>query len=125
MKAIKLKLKSLPLAALAAAYAVMWIGGVAHYALYGRPPLDAPWAASVFLTLAGLLVLAASRGNDRIRLSAAALFGFAAEIIGVRYGFIFSPYHYTDVLQPQFLGVPLVMLSAWMVLASYCGQMAV
>jgi putative membrane protein len=124
MNAIKLKLKPFLFAALTAAYAVMWVGGVAHYALYGRPPLDAPWAASVFLTLAGLLVVAASRGGDLIRLLAAALLGFIAEIIGVRYGFIFGPYHYTDVLQPQFLGAPLVMFSAWMALVSYCGQMA-
>ncbi|HKQ77645.1 MAG TPA: carotenoid biosynthesis protein [Blastocatellia bacterium] len=124
---MQLKLKSFPLAALTAAYAVMWIGGVGHYALFGGPSqlqaLDAPWAASVFLTLAGLLVVMTSRGSDLIGLLAAALIGFTAEIIGVRYGFIFSPYHYTDVLQPQFLGAPLVMLSAWMVLTSYCRQM--
>src|SRR5215468_899650 len=124
MNAIKLKLKSFLFAALTAAYAVMWVGGVAHYALYSKPPLDAPWAASVFLTLAGLIVVTTSRGINLIRLLAAALFGFIAEIIGVRYGFIFGPYRYTDVLQPQFLGAPLVMLSAWMALVSYCGQMA-
>lgn len=121
--AFKLKLKSFLLAALTVAYAVMWVGGLGHYGLYGGPPLNAPWAASVFLTLAGLLVLATSRGSDLIRLLAAALLGFIAEIIGVRFGFIFSPYRYTDVLQPQFLGAPLVMLSAWMVLVSYCYQM--
>ncbi len=123
MNAIKSKLRSSVLAALTAAYAVMWIGGVGHYALYGRPPLDAPWAASVFLHLAGALVVINSRGRDLIGLSVAALLGFVAEIIGVRYGFIFGPYRYTDVLQPQIFDVPLVMLSAWMVLVSYCGQM--
>ena len=129
MNAIKLKLKSFLLGALAAAYAVMWIGGVGHYTLYGGPrhlqPLDAPWAASVFLTLAGLLVIVTARGSDLIGLLAAALFGFTAEIIGVRYGFIFGPYRYTDVLQPQILDAPLVMMSAWMVLVSYCRQMLI
>src|SRR5262245_39169287 len=122
--AFKLKLKSFLLAALTVAYAVMWVGGLGHYGLYGGPPLNAPWAASVFLTLAGLLVVATSHGSDLVRLFAAALLGFIAEIIGVRYGFIFGPYRYTDVLQPQILDAPLVMLSAWMVLVSYCGQMA-
>jgi bisanhydrobacterioruberin hydratase len=129
MNAIKLKLKSFLLAALTVAYAVMWIGGVGHYALYGGPPhlqpLEAPWAASVFLTLAGLLVMLTARGSDLIGLLAAALLGFTAEIIGVRYGFIFGPYRYTDVLQPQILDAPLVMLSAWMVLVSYCRQMLI
>lgn len=125
MNAIKLKSKSFAIAALTAAYAVMWIGGVGHYALYGRPPLDAPWAASVFLTLAGLLVVITSRGRDLIGLFVAALLGFVAEIIGVRYGFIFSPYRYTDVLQPQLFGVPLVMFSAWLTLVAYCRQMLI
>ncbi len=123
MNAIKLKPKSLPLAALAAAYAVMWIGGVGHYVWYGEPPMDAPWAASVFLLLAGLLVIFTSGKKDLIGLFIAAALGFVAEILGVRYGFIFGPYRYTEVLQPQLLDAPLVMLSAWMALVAYCRQM--
>ncbi len=126
MNAIKLKLKPFMLAALVGAYAVMWIGGVGHYTLSGgtpQPPLDAPWAASVFLALAGLLIVVTSRGSELIGLSAAALLGYTAEVIGVRFGFIFSPYRYTDILQPQILGAPLVMLCAWMALVSYCRQM--
>jgi putative membrane protein len=64
-----------------------------------------------------------SAGKDVISLLAAAGLGFLAEILGVRYGFIFSPYHYTSVLQPQLFAVPLVMLSAWMVLLAYVRQM--
>ncbi|MBK7600408.1 MAG: carotenoid biosynthesis protein [Acidobacteria bacterium] len=108
---------------LVCAYAVMWAGGLGHYILLGRPPLDAPWAASAFLLLAGILVIASSSGRDSLSLLAAASIGFLAEILGVRYGFIFSPYQYTEVLQPQLLGVPVVMLSAWMVLLSYVRQL--
>jgi putative membrane protein len=103
----------------------MWLGGVGHYALIGGPPMNAPWAASVFLLLAGVIVVVTSARKDVVVLSAAALLGFVAEILGVRYGFIFSPYHYTSVLQPQLLGVPLVMLSAWMVLVAYVRQMLI
>jgi putative membrane protein len=123
MSAIKLKPKSLLLAALAAAYVVMWIGGVAHYAWYGEPPMDAPWAASVFLLLAGLLVVFTSGKRDLIGLFVAAALGFVAEILGVRYGFVFGPYRYTQVLQPQLFDTPLVMMCAWMVLVAYCRQM--
>jgi putative membrane protein len=119
----RLIIRSLPLTGLILAFAVMWIGGVAHYALIGGPPLDAPWAASVFLLLAGVIVVVTSAKRDLPGLVAAATLGFIAEILGVHYGFIFSPYSYTSVLQPQLLGVPLVMLSAWMVLVAYVRQM--
>lgn len=111
------------MAALIIAYSVMWVGGVGHYILAGGPPMDAPWAASVFLFLAGLIVVFTSAKNDLPWLFMAAVLGLIAEIIGVHFGFIFSPYHYTDVLQPQIFGVPLVMLSAWMVLVAYVRQM--
>lgn len=119
----KLIIRSLPLTGLILAYVVMWIGGVGHYALIGGPPLDAPWAASVFLLLAGVIVVVTSAKRDLPGLVAAATLGFIAEILGVHYGFIFSPYNYTSVLQPQLLGVPLVMLSAWLVLVAYVRQM--
>ncbi|HMV49407.1 MAG TPA: carotenoid biosynthesis protein [Blastocatellia bacterium] len=120
---LKLERRSLPLAALILAYAVMWLGGVGHYVLVGRPPLDAPWAASLFLLLAGVIVVVTSGRRELLMLVVAAVLGFLAEVLGVRYGFIFSPYHYTSVLQPQLLSVPLVMLSAWMVLVAYVRQM--
>lgn len=120
---LKLNARSLLLASLMLAYAVMWIGGVGHYVLVGGPPMDAPWAASVFLSLAGVIVVVTSAKSDLPGLFVAATLGFIAEILGVRYGFIFSPYSYTLVLQPQLLGVPLVMLSAWMVLVAYVRQM--
>ena len=101
------------------AYIVMWGGGIGNYVLIGRPPLDAPWAASLFLSLAGLIVLIAAGRAERTGLVFAALIGFIAEIVGVRYGFLFSPYSYTRVLVPHLLDVPLVMLCAWMVLVAY------
>lgn len=118
-----LKRQPLLLKFLLAVYAVMWAGGIGHYVLVGRPPLDAPWAASLFLLLAGLLVVVTSARRDLIGLSLAAALGFASEIHGVKYGVIFSPYVYTEILQPQFVGVPLVMFSAWLVLLAYVRQM--
>ena len=108
---------------LLAAYLVMWLGGVAHYAVAGKPPLDAPWAATLFLALAGLLALLTASRAQKLPLLIAALIGFLAEIVGVRYGFLFSPYSYTRILFPLFLDVPVVMLSAWMVLVAYSWQL--
>lgn len=107
---------------IAIAYAVMWLGGIGHYVLIGKPPLDAPWAASLFLFLAGLLVVGANPMDEIRVLAIAALIGFLAEFIGVRWDFIFSEYAYTGVLVPQLFDVPLVMLSAWMVLVAYARQ---
>lgn len=118
-----LKGRSLLLLGGALAYGVMWAGGIGHYVIAGRPPLDAPWAASLFLLLAGVLVLWTSPRRDWLGLGAAALLGFFSEIHGVKYGVIFSPYVYTEVLQPQLFGVPLVMFSAWLVLLAYTRQM--
>jgi len=115
--------RQIVIVAIAIAYAVMWLGGIGHYVLIGRPPLDAPWAASLFLFLAGLIVILSVGGRERLWLAAAALIGFTAEVLGVRYGFIFSEYSYTEVLIPQLLSVPVVMLSAWMVLVSYSRQL--
>lgn len=105
------------------AYVVMWLGGVGHYAIVGKPPLDAPWAATLFLALAGLVVLLTTARPQQRTLVVAALIGFAAEIVGVHYGFLFSPYSYTNVLIPHLFDVPLVMLSAWMVLVAYTLQL--
>ena len=109
---------------LLAVYALMWSGGIFHYDLFGKPPLDAPWAASLFLLLAGVIVLGTTTARrDWLSLLGAAALGLASEIHGVKYGMIFSPYEYTKVLQPHLFDVPLVMFSAWLVLLAYTKQM--
>lgn len=42
--------------------------------------------------------------------------GWAAEFLGSSTGFPFGRYHYTDRLQPQLKGVPLVIPLAWLVM---------
>jgi putative membrane protein len=44
-------------------------------------------------------------------------FGLGVEVLGVNTGFPFSPYEYTDVLNPQLLGVPVVVPLAWTMMA--------
>jgi uncharacterized membrane protein len=105
------------------AYLVMWGGGIGNYALIGKPPLDAPWAASLFLLLAGLIVALTCRRAELLSLLAGAGIGFLAEVVGVRSDFLFSEYYYTEVLLPHLWNVPLVMWSAWMVLIAYTRQL--
>ncbi len=119
----QIKQRPLMFKALLVIYAVMWGGGIFHYIVFGKPPLDAPWAASLFLLLAGIIVIWTSARRDWFSLIGAAALGFTSEIHGVKYGMIFSPYEYTKVLQPHLLGVPVVMFSAWLVLLAYTKQM--
>lgn len=47
------------------------------------------------------------------------MFGMFIEIFGVHTGYIFGSYHYTSLLGPRILGVPIVIGTNWLLL-SYC-----
>lgn len=107
-----------------ALFAVLWIGGVVS-AWLGLARADEGWLASLFLLLAGLVVLLGARTRRGVlALGAVALLGFAVEAVGVRTGFPFGAYVYTGVLRPQLLGVPVVMGFAWMALVAYACDLA-
>ncbi|HWQ34142.1 MAG TPA: carotenoid biosynthesis protein [Blastocatellia bacterium] len=108
---------------LVTAYLLMWAGGIGSHLLNGKPPTEAAWASALFLLLAGLIVFFSTDRRDWWKLMVTGLVGLAAEAVGVQFGFLFSPYRYTEVLQPQLLGVPLVMACAWFVLIAYIRQM--
>lgn len=111
------------LAASVLAFAVLWTGGVAGQWL-GRARADEGWLASLFLLLAGLIVLLGARARrDALLLVAVALLGFVVELIGARTGLPFGEYAYTGVLRPQLLGVPVVMGCAWMALVAYACEL--
>jgi uncharacterized membrane protein len=109
--------RRLALALLLPVFAVMWTGGVlSHWngAREGQGGL-----ASLFLLLAGLLVLLSARSRRGAAvLLCVALGGFAIEVVAARTGYPFGAYAYTDALRPRLFGVPLVMGLAWMVLTS-------
>jgi uncharacterized membrane protein len=108
--------------ALVGFYLLLWVGGVASYIVYGAPPEDARWTAPVFLLLAMLIVLVATRRRRLPAIALIALAGFVSELLGVETGLVFSPYVYTDALAPRVLGVPIVMTCAWTVLVLYVRQ---
>lgn len=45
-----------------------------------------------------------------------AVFTYLAELLGSKTGFPFGIYHYTDLLQPQLAGVPLLIPLAWLMM---------
>jgi putative membrane protein len=110
--------------AVAAVYAVLWVGGVSHHFLYGGVGPGLEWVAALFLTLAGALVLLGARSwRARRSLVGVALLGFGVEALGVHTGLPFGAYRYTGALGPGLFGVPLVMTAAWMTLAAYAAQL--
>jgi putative membrane protein len=118
-----MKVRKAILCVLACGYLILWVGGVGSHLLFGRTPDNATWAAPAFLLLAGLLVLVPAERADCVKLLAVGALGFVAEALGVHSGFPFGRYEYTNVLQPQMIGVPLVMAAAWIVLAAYVKAM--
>jgi putative membrane protein len=83
------------------------------------------WTVSLFLLLSAAIVLTTSVMAEIQLLLLGGIMGFIAEVVGVHSGVIFSGYWYTDVLVPQLLNVPLVMICAWIVLIGYVRQMLI
>ena len=107
-----------------AVFAVLWVGGVAS-AWLGVERADAGRLAAIFLTAAALVVILGERTRrGALLLACVALLGFAVEAVGVRFGVPFGRYVYTEALQPQLLGVPVVMGPAWMVLVAFASDAA-
>lgn len=120
----KFSLRTILLIALVFLYAVLWIGGIAHHWFIGEMGADKNRLASGFLFLAGLIILLLCKSRaELLTLTGAGLIGFAAELSGVHIGFPFGSYNYSDVLQPQIFGVPIVMAFAWIILVAYIKQM--
>jgi putative membrane protein len=87
-----------------------------------RVPAWGIWFGGALLILQGmvaLLWLAGQRGlNGLLAGVLVGVFGFAVEYAGVATGWPFGRYVYTDVLQPQVLGVvPLAICCAWIMAA--------
>lgn len=112
------------LAALAVAYAILWVGGVGHYLFVGEVDAGQRWLAPAFLFVAATIVVLATRARrELVWLVMVAVSGLLFELCGVRYGLPFGRYSYTDALRPVVFGVPPVMACAWLVLVAYVRQM--
>jgi len=105
-------------AALICAFAILWVGGVVSHFLSRSTPPGAGWTAPAFLICAALSVLV-DLEQGRLRLLALGALGWLAELAGTRLGVPFGAYSYGPALQPQALGVPLVMACAWIILLAY------
>lgn len=77
-------------------------------------------ALTILVFLGASLSAAWHRSGPRYALGLAGLAflcGYAFELLGISTGFPFSPYAYTDLLQPQLLDVPILIPLAWAMMA--------
>lgn len=94
---------------------VMWLAQVVT-PLFERGHRQVPTTVVVVLLAgAALFATAASCGWSRAvpAVAAAIAVGVAVEALGTRTGFPFGDYRYTGALQPQVVGVPVVVALAW------------
>lgn len=104
------------------AFGLIGLLAVAQIA-YPQVPEDlvpAATAATVLIFLVASVFAGALRMGVASSVSLAGIaiiLGFASEVLGTRTGFPFSPYSYTDVLQPQLLDVPILIPLAWGMMA--------
>jgi lycopene beta-cyclase len=87
--------------------------------IIGDPSLIAGIILSVLLQgslAAFFLVRAGGARRALLVVATVVLIGWAAEGLGSHTGFPFGAYHYTDTLQPQLLGVPLLIPLAWLMM---------
>lgn len=85
----------------------------------GSGILPAGVTISVLLQVAATLTALALAWGTRAALRAAAIvlpLAWLVELLGSRTGFPFGTYHYTQALQPQLLGVPLLVPLAWLMM---------
>lgn len=112
----------LVVAALLAAYLLLYPGSIALVAL-DRVPVWGTWMGGALLILQGLLAglwLAVNFGRGGALAALWVLFlSWLVEHVGATTGFPFGTYSYTDVLQPQILGVvPLAIPFAWLLIVT-------
>jgi len=81
------------------------------------------WTTSIFLTIQFLALVIYMIINFRNKLFYfllffLLLFAFIVEYLGIKTGFLFGNYHYSKILQPQILDVPVSIVFSWFVLSA-------
>ena len=66
-----------------------------------------------------LFILIFSKGKLLYFLIFIGILGFFYEVLGVKIGILFGSYNYTSVFNLKLFSVPLVMISAWIIIVNY------
>ena len=107
----------------ASALLVAWVAAmlampIAQWGM-GHQGLISGVILGVFLQAALVVLFLAQAASARRAIgivTTVAVLAWAAELLGSRTGIPFGAYHYTEKLQPQLLGVPLLIPLAWLMM---------
>ena len=77
------------------------------------------WAPNLFMIVGSLLVLMFSKGKLLCFLICIGIIGFFYEVLGVKIGILFGSYNYSDVFNIKLFSVPIVMISAWIIIVNF------
>ena len=98
-------------------FIILFFGGIfSELGLVSNPP---NWAPNLFMLFGSLIILIYSKKKLIYTLLLIGIIGFSYEVLGVKYGFLFGGYEYSNVFNIQLLSVPLVMISAWIIVVTF------
>ncbi len=119
-----MKLHKLLLAALTVLFYLLFVGGVASYAVLDEVPPEAGWAGPLFLYTAFAITLVSSGRKMALWLCVAFAGGVIAELIGLHTGLLFGDYTYSAALGGKLLNVPVAIGAAWGILLAYASALS-
>ena len=98
-------------------FIILLIGGIlAELKLVENTP---SWAPNLFMIIGSLFILIFSKGKLLYFLFFIGILGFFYEVLGVKIGILFGSYNYTNVFNIKLFSVPLVMISAWIIIVNF------
>ncbi len=98
-------------------FIILLIGGVfAELDIITNSP---SWAPNLFMIAGSLLILKFSKRQLFYFLLLIGVLGFFYEVLGVKTGIFFGSYKYTDVFNLKLFSVPIVMISAWIIIVNF------
>jgi putative membrane protein len=98
-------------------FIILTVGGI--FAEIGFITNTPSWAPNLFMMIGSLLIFIYSKGKLKYLLIFVGLLGFFYEVLGVKTGILFGSYNYTDVFNLKILSVPIVMVSAWIIIVNF------
>ncbi|NCG35516.1 MAG: carotenoid biosynthesis protein [Dehalococcoidales bacterium] len=114
---MKINYKLLPRLSIILFFIILFFGGIfSELGLVSNPP---NWAPNLFMLFGSLIILMYSKKKLIYTLLFIGILGFIYEVVGAKYGFLFGGYEYSNVFNIQLFSVPLVMISAWIIVVTF------
>ena len=99
-------------------FLVLFTGGILIQFLSPEMFKNTEWTPPVFILIASLLCLVNQKKRTIYLLILAGIIGFFSEIIGIITSFPYGEYNYTSKLGVQVIGVPVVLICAWIIVTN-------